>query len=95
MSKSNRDKNAWKARNPEKAWGENWYDTPESKKEYDSLFPTRDFPSIAWSIVGKRRRNNSRKSNQRTKPIVRQIDRAKRKVQTLKELDPNILFYFQ
>lgn len=86
MSDSKRDKRAWKARNPEKFLGEDWKENSESEKKFYSLFPTNDFPSIAWSIAGKRRRNSCRKSNQKTKPMIRQMDRAKGKEETLKEI---------
>jgi hypothetical protein len=84
MSRSYRDKKAHKARNARKYF-------PESKDLGETLFregvyPTKNFPKIAWSIQGKRRRNSSRKGNQKVKQMVHQIDRAKNKVETIKTI---------
>lgn len=90
MSKSYRDQRAWKARNGEKAVGKKiachrWAfcssEEAEGLKEYHKIKP----PYInSYAILGKRRRNTSRKSNQRTKQMIHQIQRAKEKIQTLK-----------
>lgn len=90
MSKSHRDKRAWKARNGEQAVGKKiachrWtfctQEEAEGLKEYQKINP----PYYAsYAIRGKRRRNTSRKSNQRTKQMIHQIKRAKEKNQTLK-----------
>lgn len=54
MSNSHRDKKAHKARNPEKYFGKS-NDTGEILFK-EGVYPTKNFPKIAWSIQGKRRR---------------------------------------
>jgi len=96
MGKSYRDKNAHKARNPEKYfdgdlprihmgsrfesvdWGEVLFK--------EGVYPNKDFPGVAWSIQGKRRRNTTRKSNQKAKQMNHQINRAKEKSELQRQL---------
>ena len=92
MSNSYRDKKAHKARNPQK-----YFDTEGLPVRYGSIdwldvlfkediYPTKNTPSIAWSIQGKRRRNSTRKGNQKMKQIVHQQERSKLKNEFKKEL---------
>ncbi len=91
MSKSHRDQRAWKARNEQKAFGGKVVgkhrfrtkDESERDVEFNKLFFNKSDQDISWAIIGKRRRNTSRKSNQRTKQMMHQIERAKNKVQTI------------
>lgn len=78
MSKSKRDIRTYKARNAEKIFGEVTVDILFKK----GIYPTKDTPKIAWSIQGKRRRNSTRKGNQKVKQMVHQIDRAQNKKET-------------
>ena len=90
---SQKDKDYHKLRNPDKYFGtmssrkfdnENlqWYTVPETKevaeakKNYDKLWAKYGMKSM---VADKRRRNITRKSNQKTKPMLRQKRRAKEK----------------
>lgn len=91
MSNSYRDKNAHKARNPKKYFGEE--DLPILNGEVNwrkvlfqkGLYPTKK-RNISWSIHGKRRRGSTRKGNQKVKQMLHQMDRAKLKSNLKKEL---------
>lgn len=86
MSRSKRDIRAHIARNPRKYFP----DEPLRSRDTidrDILFekgivPTKNYPEIAWSIQGKRRRCSTRKGNQKVKRMVHQIQRAKEKMET-------------
>ena len=86
MADSYRDKRAHKARNPKKYISEEdllyrGYNVDWLEILFrEGIYPTKNTPKITWSIQGKRRRNTSRKSNQKTKQMIHQIERAKSKV---------------
>lgn len=85
MSNSYRDKKAHKARNPEKYFDSEGLPTIYGRVDWldflfkENIYPTKNTPSIAWSIQGKRRRNSTRKGNQKVKQIVHQQERSKLK----------------
>ena len=86
MSKSYRDKKAHKARNFRKYFDED-LQNPADILFKEGIYPNKNFPDIAWSIQGKRRRNSTRRSNQKVKQMVNQLDRAKLKEELIKELN--------
>jgi hypothetical protein len=82
MSNSKRDKRTHKARNPEK-----YFDNVDRDTLFkEGIYPNKNYPSIAWSIIGKRRRNSTRKANQKVKQMIHQLERAKNKQTTIKQL---------
>lgn len=96
-----RDKDYHKLRNSEKYFGKFRRDIhikyhgegpitkeeAESAKQFDKLHEKYGFKSM---VGNKRRRNTTRKSNQKWKPLQRQIRRAKEKQETRESIQNSI-----
>ncbi len=86
---SKRDKDFHKMRNPEAYGLDSNFKTPltkqeaEAKKRLDKIASKYGFKE---KVQNKRRRCNSRKSNQSAKQMVNQIDRARGKQEIIKIL---------
>jgi hypothetical protein len=100
MSKTIKDKEFWKLRNlakkiskaiftelnedrSNKGFVESQARTTEEKIEFKKIHGKYGFKSM---VFDKRRRNNSRKSNQKTKKVLRRVERAKGKYELIKNL---------
>ncbi len=96
MSKTHRDKDYHFLRNSKKYLGKwqrqahcgignklNTVENAENEKKYDKVWKKYGMKSM---VGNKRRRNTTRKSNQRTKQMLHQIKRAKEKNSFKKEI---------
>ena len=100
MSNTHRDKDYHKLRNSKKYFGD-WHgdyhimfygertqEDAEGEKGYKKIHAKYGFKSM---VGNKRRRNTTRKSNQKTKQMMHQIERAKLKQETLNLISTSII----
>lgn len=105
---SKRDKDYHKLRNGEKYFGKFWNhqitingfwmrattsEEAEAERNYDKLWSKYGYKSM---VGNKRRRCNTRKSNQRYKKVERRIQRAQNKeqlLQTIQNIDDETILY--
>lgn len=89
---SQRDKDFHKMRNPDAYGLDSYFKTPRTKQEAEAqkkLNKIKEKYGFKDQVQDKRRRCNSRKSNQSAKQMINQIDRARGKqelINILKEV---------